>query len=149
MILTFTIHGNQQDLKGNPIPYLRMTRGELKLLKIPGHKIRSKSAMAKREGIQRYLDWKEYVKMCLYFNPIGNGERQLKKVKIDQLLNCGEKVHMDCSIYFANKKHGDPDNIFKGIGDAIFTNDKHVVGSFDYEYDKDRPRVEVTIKKED
>ena len=108
--------------------------------------------MVKREGIERYLKWKEYVRVCLYirikdYGGSLNGKLPLK-AEIDELTSPGQKVHMDCSIYFANKRHGDPDNIFKGICDSIFANDKHVVGCFDYEYDKDRPRVEVTIRRE-
>ncbi len=41
---------------------------------------------------------------------------------------------MILAIKFCDKAHGDSDNIFKGIADALFDNDKYVIGGFDYEY---------------
>ena len=56
------------------------------------------------------------------------------------------KQRMDLMIYYADETHPDSDNVFKGIADALFMNDKHVVGSFDYEHDREGGgRVEVTI----
>jgi hypothetical protein len=33
--------------------------------------------------------------------------------------------------------HGDPDNVWKGICDALFKNDKRVAGRCDFDYAKD------------
>ena len=144
MKLVFIIEGNHENKKGNPIPYLRMTQNEIKLLKIPDEKLMD-SGIKKKWGVRRYLNWKRYVEIYLYFYSRIGG-RKASKEEIERIIN-QDKVQLDCMIYFANKKHGDPDNIRKGIQDAIFKNDKHVVGCVDYDYDGKRPRVEVSIMK--
>lgn len=146
MVLTFTIDGNQENLKGNPIPYLRMTQGGLRLLKIPEHKIRSGSALARARGIKRYLRWKHYVTACLLAYGMVDGRRATGD-EIGRITDGKGKVQLVCTIYFADKRHGDADNIFKGISDSLFANDKYVVGSVDYHYDSKRPRVEVLIQE--
>jgi len=117
-------------LKGHPIPYLRMTRGELRAIKYAG------KGATKYHVIKRYLEWKDYVLLtftsCCHQNGI-------------QLLDMKQKSYMEIRIWFENKRHGDPDNIWKGIADAIYDNDKFVEGKFIFEYDKDNPRVEVFI----
>lgn len=149
--ITFTIIGNHQNLKGNPIPYLRMTYKELKLLKIPDYKMRSKSGLSRKKTLLRYLNWKDYIRTCLQFAKIHvnyseYGMRATKE-EIAKATRTDRKVQLDCMIYFANKKHGDPENIRKSIQDSIFAIDKYVVGNVDYQYDKENPRVEVTIKE--
>lgn len=47
--------------------------------------------------------------------------------------------------YFANDSRSDPDNVQKGVADALFKNDKYVAGSYDFAFDKENPRVEVEI----
>lgn len=57
-----------------------------------------------------------------------------------------KKMRTDIKIFWASKHHGDPDNVLKGINDALYQNDKLVAGSVDFEYDPDKKgRVEVTI----
>ena len=146
MILSFTILGNQEEKLGNPIPYLRMTQREVALLKIPDFRIRSKGALEKRRGIKRYLDWKKYVWMCCHCQARVDGRRAELK-EIEELTNGKQKVQLDCVVYFANKKHADPENCRKSVQDSLFRNDKYVVGAVDYHYDPLRPRVEVTIKE--
>lgn len=56
------------------------------------------------------------------------------------------KARMDIRIYWMNGIHGDPDNIFKGIADALFKNDKFLDGSFEtYMSEDGKGRVEVDI----
>ena len=56
------------------------------------------------------------------------------------------KVRMDILIYFKDDVRADADNVFKGIADALFDNDKYVVGSFDYKTPEDgKGRVEVLL----
>jgi hypothetical protein len=123
MNLTFVVHGD-------PVPYLRMTQGQVKLMRIPDRKISASGAKVKAK-IQRYFDWKEFVSahtLGLHF------DRAPKK-----------KLFLNVMCYFADKKHADPENIRKGIQDAIFEQDKMVAGAVDFDYDKDNPRCEITI----
>lgn len=55
--------------------------------------------------------------------------------------------------YFRNGRHPDPENVHKGIVDALFRwslgGDRHVGGTFRPPlYDKDNPRVEVLVRWE-
>lgn len=117
-------------VQGDPIPYLRMTQGQVKLMRIPDYKVSDKGLKVK-EKIRRYLNWKEFVNGHTYRLDI---ERKPK-----------EKIYLDVFVYFRNKRHADSENIRKGIQDSIFENDKMVAGKVDFDYDKDNPRCEITI----
>jgi Holliday junction resolvase RusA-like endonuclease len=53
---------------------------------------------------------------------------------------------MDIKVYWMNGNHGDPDNIFKGLADALFINDKFLDGSFETNNAPDgKGRVVITI----
>lgn len=123
--VTFTI-------SGNPVPYLRMTQGQTKLMRIPDNRI-SPAGLKIKERIRRYLTWKDWV----YANAVKAMPYYDNSPK--------NKVYLDIMIYFESKVHGDADNIWKGIADAMFKSDKNVVGSFDFEFSKDNPRIEVKL----
>ena len=145
-LLEFVIEGNQEDPKGNPIPYLRLTQNEMKLLHIPDHKMASASGARKKRAVKRYFDWKSYVKeTCLYQSTLDGKKAEVYAVKM--MLAENGKMQFDCKIFFKNRKHADPENIRKGVQDSLFTNDKLVMGSVDFDYDPKRPRVEVEIAK--
>lgn len=60
-----------------------------------------------------------------------------------------KKYHVKIMAYYKNKVHGDTDNVAKGINDAIFKkplSDKYIAGSYDFDYDNQNPRVEITIE---
>ena len=97
MIYTFNI-------PGNPVPYLRMTQKEVKLIHIPDHKLGDRQ-LKKKHGIQRYLDYKNAVKL------ISNEYKYNRSPK--------SKILVNVVAFFPNKRHGDPDNILKCILDAI------------------------------
>lgn len=118
------------EVPGDSVPYTRMTRGGLKLLKMPDHKL-DKTGLDKKRKIQRYLDYKNLVEMISL------------QAKFDRAPK--EKVYLNCMIYFKNYAHADPENVRKGIQDALFDNDKYVAGAYDFDYDPQNPRVEVTI----
>lgn len=136
--ITFTIHGNQEDPYGNPVPYFRIT---------------SQSRFS--EGAKRYHQWCDFVRARFLdatvkledFNiaDFGDIHDVIEKKPIPATKR---KQWMSLKIYWANKKHGDCDNVFKGIADALFMNDKYLASEgFDYEYCPDKKgRVEVTIK---
>lgn len=134
--ITFTIHGNQENRDGNPIPYFRTTQ-----------------AGKWGKGAVRYREWKSYV-VASYLDAmeaIPKIERadygdmhdllERKPIKASE-----KKQWMTLKIVFADKSHADCDNIFKGIADALFMNDKYLASrGFDYEYG-DAGRVEVTVE---
>ena len=119
---------------GDPVPYLRMTQGQIKLMRIPDNKT-SAQGMKVKNRIRRYLDWKRWVhaNSC---EAIPYMDRSPKT-----------KIYLDLMIYFAGTKRGDMDNYYKGILDAIFDNDKNVCGCMDWDYDKDNPRCEIIIRE--
>lgn len=120
--LKFTIYGNQEDSKGNAIPYFRQTQ---------------RSARFNRNAI-RYHHWKDYVRAA--FNAdTDNTVNQYKMLEVPV------KAYLHTRIFFANKKHADSDNIQKGIKDALFENDKFVAGTYDFDYDPQNPRVECEL----
>ena len=53
---------------------------------------------------------------------------------------------MSIKIHWVNGVHADPDNVFKGLADALFKNDKFLDGAFESQYASDgRGKVEVEI----
>ena len=110
---------------GAPVPYLRMTQGQVKLMRIPLHKINSPGALRIRERIQRALDYKEWVRA----HTLGKQYDRAPK----------SKTVLNVMCYFSNKKHADPENVRKLIQDAIFNCDKFVAGSVDFSYDSGNP----------
>lgn len=117
---------------GDPVPYLRMTQGQVKLMRIPDQKMYPKGLRVKQR-IRRYFEYKEYINLCVLS----------KHLKYDR--SPKGKTILHTVIYFSNKKHGDPENIRKGIQDALFDQDRNVVGSVDFFYDSLNPRVEIEI----
>ena len=117
---------------GDPVGYLRMTQGDLKLLRIPLYKLRPEN-LRRRSQIERYQDYKKLV----WLMSVNKG--------IDR--NPKKKVLLRTMSYFANGRHPDAENCHKAVSDALFTNDKMVCGSFDFGYDPARPRVEVEIEQ--
>lgn len=129
MKITFTIYGNHEDQHGNPVPYVRSTR----------------DALWRKDG-KRYAHWKDYVVKA--FMPLD------QEPWFGTFLRCGKpidlkrsKANMNIGIFWRNGAHGDPDNIWKGICDALFVNDRNVDGSFTSSVSPDgRVRVEVIIE---
>ena len=134
MIFKFTIYGKQDDIKANPIPYHRTTQG-------------SKWLPAAR----RYSEWKSLVQTKFLISIVYKDRKfyeqtllyHKKPIKLPEK----ERAFMEIKIYWADDNHGDPDNIFKGIADALFVDDNNLYGSFlrGYEDKPTGPKVEVTI----
>jgi len=91
-MIFFTILGNQEDLKGNPIGYTRTTQ-------------RQKFADPKAK---RYEAWKDYVWMSL-----------LKTYPQPPRFDNGQKIVVACYIEYKDGRRPDPGNIVKGIVDAL------------------------------
>ena len=135
--IVFTIEGNQDEQKGNPIPYFRTTAGS-----------------QWTDGAMRYNNWKGFVRRKFLDHIQENGDKTLYDTFNFSMFKKGnpipaqkEKQMMSLKIVWANRAHGDCDNIFKGIADSLFVNDKYLAsGGFDYEYSKDgKGSVEITL----
>lgn len=108
----------------NPVPYTRTTQ-------------RAKFSAT----YKKYQEWKKNV-VAAFVNKTGKLPHQI--------LSKDKKYRVDVVSYFKDKKHGDPDNIAKSVNDSIFQaplNDKYVCGSYDFDYDKLEPRVEIKISE--
>ncbi len=130
--ITFVINGNQDDIYGNPIPYMRVVKRALWL-----------------PEARRYNAWKSFVRRTFY-KDYPEYLMRAANTMLTELqpftTNSGEKARMDIRIYWRNGLHGDPDNIFKGIADALFKNDKFLDGSFETHYSPEgKGKVEIDI----
>jgi len=134
MTTTFLIRGNQENNEGNPIPKAKLTRGQ------------QWGAQA-----QRYAAWKHYVQEAyvaklrhdLAIDEWNEADRNLYKHGKPV---AADNARMDLMIYWGSEHHGDPENIFGAIADALFINDKHLAGSFDFTHTPEKKgRVEVKI----
>jgi Holliday junction resolvase RusA-like endonuclease len=123
--IQFTIKGNPEDLEGNPVPYVRVVGRALWL-----------------PHAKKYHAWKEYVRSIFYRNnpEFSSEKEQPLTTKIS------ERARMSITIFWVNGVHADPDNVFKGLADALFANDKFLDGAFESHYASDgKGRVEVEI----
>jgi hypothetical protein len=132
--IKFEIRGNQENDEGNPIPYVRSTqRGQFK------------------PNVRRYSMWKQYVIKSFYdkypnYSPTVNGAPIFSgKIFATSKSN---PMRMKLFIHFASDAHADPDNIFKGIADALFSNDKYLAVQADFTESKEKiGKVIVEIER--
>ncbi len=124
MNIHFFIPGNQEDPKGNPIPYHRTTQ---------------KSLWDKQA--KRYAAWKKYVQQCAL--EAGLDIRKLQK---------NQTYSLDVMCWFTDETHGDPENVRKGVQDALFeiAGDKHVFGAVYFAHipgltESHNPGVEISL----
>lgn len=94
-----------KELPFNPLPYKRTTQRQKWV----------------DEGYKKYQEWKSFI-LCEFF----------KQNKITKQLSGAYFVEVKMT--FKDKKHADPDNVAKGINDAIFKNDKFVSGKYTFDY---------------
>ena len=130
---SFSIRGNHESDTGNPLPKIKKTYRQ-----------------QWTPEARRYSGWKCYVQeaflhslLKIDFNLHIRYQRVFKKpIKLYE----GEKASMDIRIFWKDDKHGDPENIFGSIADALFYNDKYLDGSFKSEMAGDKKaRVEIII----
>lgn len=117
--IEFTIYGNHKTSTGNAVPKLKMT----------GNQHWTK-------GAKNYVAWKEHVVGALLSSMkfdvaaqrmhAANAARYKKPI----VLGGTEHAVMFLNICWSNKTHGDPENIFGSIADALFKNDKNLDGAF-------------------
>lgn len=130
-MIFFTVLGNQEDLKGNPVGYTRMTQ---------------RGKWVKPEA-KRYEAWKDYVWASL-----------LKAYPQPPRFENGQKIALSCYIEYSNRRRPDPGNVVKGIADALadckrqkllerrlYPNDRSVLErAMDFSY-SDSPGVLVIV----
>lgn len=82
--------------------------------------------------MKEYHAWKDHVRKCTALNiPAATAERPIR---------------IDVWCYFGSKAHPDPENVRKGIVDALFPGgDKHVYGYHHHPLYSDAPHVLVEI----
>lgn len=116
---------------------------------IPYTRVTQRSKYVNRQW-KRYAGYKVKV-LSAFLNSIKDEKLQKKYLfniqKYGKPICTGDaKVYVFVEMYFVNRGHGDPDNIFKGCLDSLFVSDKYVAGGFDFNYNKKNPRIEVEIK---
>ena len=118
--IRFKIKGNQEDGTGNPVPYTRTTQRSYW-----------------NEKAKRYKEYKDYVVATFNDHIKKEHPEYLQKFQRNWInrgkpieLKKDAKVKVDTMIEWKNKNHGDPDNIWKGIVDTLFNEDKNIDGSF-------------------
>lgn len=130
-VIFFTVLGNHEDLKGNPIGYTRMTQ-------------RGKWV---KPAAKRYEAWKDYVWACL-----------LKAEPKPPRYENGQKIVVSCYIEYKDRRRPDPGNVVKGIADALadckqkgliesrlYSNDRNVLErAMDFSY-SENPGVLVIV----
>lgn len=124
-MIEFTIYGNHEDKNGNPLAKARFTRRQI----FAGY-------------ADRYQEWLEYVR-GVFFDAIHKGGRISARQKFDgqhltfvgkkPIPDIGKKSRMEIFITWSAKTHADPENVFGSIADALFTQDKNLAGSFDFD----------------
>ena len=138
-IIEFTIKGTHEGPGCNPLPKLKMTGKQ--------HWMPRAQRYVKWKGwiVASYMDAK-YPDAVIKCEDYGEAHDLMsgKPITLDK----DEKAKMDIKIFWNNNVHGDPENIFGSIADALFKNDKNLIGSFDYEFSGDgTARVDVKITR--
>lgn len=119
-MIEFTIYGNGNDENGNPLPKHRKT----------GRQQHTPAA-------QRYHEYLDHVRTSFIDQCAPNGRakfdaQHLSFIGRKPLNTRDRKCKMSIFIEYADHTHGDPENIFGAIADAIFENDKYLSGEFDF-----------------
>lgn len=129
--INFEIIGNHEKRYGNPVPYVRSTQhGQ--------HK----------PAVRRYEGWKQYV-VAHFLDAVPPTSRYAQEVVISGkpiVLDSDERARMDIQIQFSGRSHGDPDNVWKGIADALFVNDSRLDGSFTHDEHANYLGASVTVQ---
>lgn len=145
-IIIFTIKGNHKSPTGNAVSKLKMT----------GKQHWTPKA-------KEYVAWKNHVVYSLLKElraalVVENNkileefEMQIHKniAQYDKpiVIKVGSTSHMRIDILWKNEAHGDPENIFGSIADALFYDDKHLAGEFHFAHSGEHAgmvKVELTI----
>lgn len=110
--ISFSILGNHKDPKGNAVPKLKMT----------GRQHWTPKA-------KEYVLWKQHV-VSSFISSLPQGTQNLiekdfypgKPIRLEK----EEHALMRLRIKWKDNTHGDPENIFGSVADALFENDKNL-----------------------
>lgn len=119
----------------------------------PKPKIRKTFRQRWTPEVLEYIQWKEHIIASFwrafeshsdrYDHLFGSVLSRLAK----PVVTARQRCRMDIVIYWRGHSHGDPENIFGSIADALFSNDKYLAGSFDYKQSGDDiAKVFISIK---
>jgi ribosomal protein S9 len=122
------------DSKANPLPKLKMTGKQHWTVQA-----------------RRYVAWKGHV-VASFIEALGkispadarDCARNYAAVGQPLILNA-QRARMDIVITWSGGTHGDPENIFGSIADALFYNDKELAGSFDFKDEQGDGRVDILL----
>lgn len=131
----FEIRGNQNDPYGNAFPKLKMT-----------------GKQHWTDKAQAYAMWKVFVQKAFMDSlPHTEAQEALRNIyKYKKPIVLGDlSARMDIEISWKGGVHGDPENIFGSIADALFHNDKNLFGSFSPLDGERAGRVRCTITVSD
>lgn len=135
----FSIKGNHENENGNPLPKARYTFRQ-----------------QRSEGAQRYHEYLDHVR-GQFLDELEKNKRIsayhkfiLQHVEYSgrKPLHTGDKkCRMRIFITWGSKHHGDPENIFGAIADALFEQDEYLAGEFDFDpIVRKSGRVDVEIE---
>lgn len=137
-LIKFSVYGTHEGLDQNPMPKLKMTGKQHWMPKAQKY-VKWKSFL-----VARYLDTK-YPNKKIPRADFGDAHDLISGKPI--VMDKSQRAHMHLHIVWADETHGDPENIFGSVADALFKNDKHLAGSFDFEHSKNkRSRIDITIQ---
>ena len=120
MEIKFIIYGNQEDPRGNPIPKIKKTRWQ-----------------RWTHDAQRYAEWKKYVQAA-FLDAVARSHPEMVQqvgqcmVRAGKPIELGtfQRAYMILQIHWKNGAHGDSENVFGSVADALFVNDKKLDGAF-------------------
>lgn len=134
-MISFTIRGNHENENGNPLPKKRFTRRQ--------------QWTDPAESYHQYLDYVRAEFLEEFTKPKHKVLRKYLSLSGRKPLDTGDrKCRMRIRIEWGTNGHGDPENIFGAIADAIFENDKFLAGEFDFEQKptgKGRVHVDIEV----
>jgi len=110
MTINFAVFGNQEDTRGNPIPYTRATQDS-----------------TWNPTYRRYIAWKQFVQLAFIAGrPAFAGQAKRRIIQGGKPIEGKPRGTVHAAISFGDETRCDPDNVVKGILDSLFENDKHV-----------------------
>ena len=114
VVIAFCVEGHSGDRTGNPVPYTRTTQG--------GKWCRTDRKTGKLNALGRYYAYQNHVRFQLTAEQKGTLYELIWPMLEHKL-----QFLVDIRIDFKGFRHGDPDNVVKGLLDTLFHDDNMVV----------------------